>query len=79
MIIDRYTKVLLTLIVVCLIWISMSRMPGAQAQTDRPRFAISAAGGEFFLRAYRIDVYTGEMDICSLEKGCKPIPGSRVK
>ena len=77
--IDRYTKVLLTIIAVCLIWICVGREPGARAQAERPRFAISAAGAEFFLRAYRIDVYTGEMDICSLEKGCRPIPGTRAK
>lgn len=77
--IDRYTKVLLTIIAACLIWISINSIAEVKAETERPRFAISAAGAEFFLRAYRVDVYTGEMDICSLEKGCKPIPDSRVK
>ena len=77
--IDRYTKLLLTIIAVCLIWICVGRQPGAQAQAERPRFTISAAGGQFFLRAYRINVYTGEMDLCSLEKGCMPIPDTRVK
>ena len=74
---DRYTKVVLTIMPACLVWVSLNGVPTPTAQAQSGRFAISAAGHNF-LRAYRVNVNTGEMDICSYEKGCKPIPGSRV-
>lgn len=75
---DRFTKAVLTIIAACLVWICLNGIPSASARAQSDRFAISAAG-HTFLRAYRLNVNTGEVDICSLEKGCKPIPGSRVQ
>ena len=76
--VDRYTKLVLTIIAACLVWICFNGIPTATAQAQNDRFAISAAG-HTFLRAYRLNVSTGEIDLCSLENGCKPIPGSRVQ
>ena len=76
--VDRYTKLVLTIIAACLVWICLNGIPAATAQAQNDRFAISAAG-HTFLRAYRLNVSTGEIDLCSLENGCKPIPGSRVQ
>jgi len=75
---DRYTNLVLTIIAAALVWMCLNgvRSPAARAQSNR--FAISAAGNTF-LRAYRLNVNTGEIDICSLEKGCTPIPDSRVQ
>ncbi len=75
---DRYTKALLALIAGCLVWICLNDVPTASARAQGERFAISAAG-DTFLRAYRLNVHTGEIDSCSFEKGCRPIPDSRVQ
>ncbi len=75
---DRYTKAILTIIAGCLAWVCLNGIPTPNVRAQTKRFAISAAG-HMFLRAYRLDVNTGEIDICSYEKGCKPIPGSRVQ
>ncbi len=74
---DPYMRVILTIIAACLVWMSLNGIPAPTARAQSDRFAISAAG-DTFLRAYRVNVNTGEMDICSFEKGCRPIPGSRV-
>ncbi len=80
--IDRYTKVVLTIIAGCLLWMSfVKKAPNAKAlqDTGNPRFTISAAGNEQVgLRAYRTNVYTGQMDICSFDEGCLPIKNSKV-
>ncbi len=74
---DRYTKIIFTIIAGSLVWICIRGIPGPNVQAQTDRFAIAAAR-HTFLRAYRLNVNSGEIDICSLENGCKPIPDSRI-
>ncbi len=57
---DRYTKVVLTVIAVCLVWISVNVVPTVNAAPGSG-YAVAASGAGFV----RLDVASGEAVVCA--------------
>lgn len=66
---DRYTKLILTVIATSLAWLALSQRsePTAFAQAGRyGRYAIAAGSGGVSPGVYRLDTATGDLQFCYL-------------